>query len=199
MASSDGRVARAERSREAVAAAVLSLLDEGNLRPTRQEVADRAGVSLRLVHIHYREREALFAAAAALQNRRISRGIRAVAQDGPLGARLRAFCRERADLLEAIAPVRRAAQLEEPFSEQLQQTMAAWRRLKREQVERVFARELGRRRGRARAELTAAAALAASWSAWHELRSNQGLSVDEARRVMERTLEALLAPAGGAA
>jgi len=197
VASSDGRVARAERSREAVAAAVLSLLDEGNLRPTRQQVADRAGVSLRLVHLHFREREALFAAAAALQNRRISRGIRAVAQDGPLAGRVRAFCRERAELLEAIAPVRRAAQLEEPFSPQLQQTMSAWRRLKREQVERVFARELGRRRGRARAEVSAAAATAASWSVWQELRGDQGLSVDEARRVMERTLEALLAPVGG--
>jgi AcrR family transcriptional regulator len=188
----DGRSARAQRSREAVARAVLSLLDDGNLRPTRQEVADRAGVSLRLVHLHFREREQLYAAAARLQNERISAGIAEVPRSGSFAARLKAFVRARAEVLEAITPVRRAASLEEPFSDYLRQTIGAWRRLKRDQVGQIFAPELRRLRGRRRTDIETAAACAASWSAWDELRRCQDKSYDDAARVMRRTLDALL-------
>ena len=192
----DGRLARGERTRVAVAQAVLELLEGGNLRPTRQQVADRAGVSLRLVHHHFREREELYAAAARLQNQRISKAIAGIDLGGTFAARLRAFVAARATVLETITPVRRAAQLEEPFSPTLHATLRAWRRLKREQLAQVFAPELAAARGRKRDELTAAAACAASWSAWDELRRNQELEREVAERVMKRALTALLGGQG---
>lgn len=189
--SADGRRARGARSRAAVARAVLSLLEEGNLRPTRQEVAERAGVSLRLVHHHFRQREELYAAAARLQNERISRGIVGIDIAGDFASRLDAFVAARAAVLEAITPVRRAAQLEEPFSVTAQTSLAAWRRLKRDQVAQVFAVELAAADASSRDELAAAAACAASWATWDELRRNQGLEPAAARRIMARTLGAL--------
>src|SRR3954470_18279608 len=49
----DGRTARATRTREAVVSAVLDLVNEGNPKPTAREIADRAGVSLRSVYVHF--------------------------------------------------------------------------------------------------------------------------------------------------
>src|ERR1044072_5768679 len=63
-AATDGRSARAARTRDAVVEALLSLLDEGNLRPTARQVAERAGVSLRSVYVHFDDLEDLFTAAA---------------------------------------------------------------------------------------------------------------------------------------
>jgi TetR/AcrR family transcriptional regulator, regulator of autoinduction and epiphytic fitness len=50
----DGRVARAERSRRAIVAAHLALIDEGDLRPTGERIAERAGVSLRSLWTNFR-------------------------------------------------------------------------------------------------------------------------------------------------
>ena len=47
--SSDGRLRRGERSREAIVAALFELVGEGVLQPTAQQVAERAGVGIRSV------------------------------------------------------------------------------------------------------------------------------------------------------
>ena len=55
----DGRTVRAERTRQALVDALLSLLDEGQLQPTAERIAVRAGVSERSVFQHFPDREAL--------------------------------------------------------------------------------------------------------------------------------------------
>ena len=62
----------AERTREAVVEALLSLLDEGELSPTAERVAERAAVSERSVFQHFSDREALFGAAATGQFERVA-------------------------------------------------------------------------------------------------------------------------------
>ena len=57
----DGRIKRSERSRQLIIDAMLVLIDEGNLIPTAQQVADRAGVAIRTVFRHFTEMEKLFA------------------------------------------------------------------------------------------------------------------------------------------
>lgn len=182
----DGRTLRAERTRSAVVEAHLQLLDEGNLRPTMEEVARRAGVSERSVFQHFEDREALFAAVSARQADRIQALRLELPVAGPLAQRLEAFVDQRARVLEFISPVRRAALLEEPFSEFLGEGLMAVRRLGAEEVRAVFAAEL-------HDDATAAALVAAtSWSAWENLRRHQGLSVDAARAAMRRAIEALI-------
>jgi AcrR family transcriptional regulator len=61
----DGRRLRSERSRQAIIDAMLELVDEGNLVPTAQQVADRAAVGIRTVFRHFSDMESLFAAADA--------------------------------------------------------------------------------------------------------------------------------------
>jgi len=192
LASVDGRLARGERARGAIVDALLALIDRGDLRPSAARVAERAGVSLRSVFQHFSDVESLFAAAASRQAERVSIHVGGIPEDGPLARRLGAFVRQRAQLLEAVAPVRRAAILMEPFSRELQVRLGAFRKLKADEVRRVFAPELARRSPAARRRLNSALAAASSWSMWQALRDHQGLSPTEARRTLRFTLESLL-------
>jgi TetR/AcrR family transcriptional regulator of autoinduction and epiphytic fitness len=188
----DGRLARGERARGAIVDALLALIDGGDLRPSAARIAARAGVSLRSVFQHFNDVESLFAAAASRQAERLAAHVGVVADDGPLERRLGAFVRQRSRLLEAIAPVRRAAILTEPFSSELQGRLGAFRKLKADEVRRVFASELARRSPAARRRLQSALVAAASWNTWQALRDHQGLTQAEARRVLRLTLESLL-------
>src|SRR5829696_8995566 len=114
----DGRNLRAERTRTALAAAYLDLLSEGDLRPTAERTAERAGCSPRSVFKHFPDRESLFAAASEIQEQRV-RDLMGELPDAaaPLEERLDAFVEQRARFHEFVTPVRRAALLTEPFSE----------------------------------------------------------------------------------
>ncbi len=188
----DGRSARAARTRSAVVVAILDLIGEGNLRPTARHVSDRAGVSLRSVFQHFSDLESLFAAAADLQIARVTAAAGEVPVEGSLAARIDAFVEARAATLEAITPVRRAALLQEPFSAEIAARLAWARQWARDQVERAFAPELDRMSQRARWEITSALHAATEWYTWETLRTHEHLSLDSAKRVMSRTIRALL-------
>jgi AcrR family transcriptional regulator len=189
----DGRHARGARARAAIVEALLALIEAGDLRPSAARIAERAGVSLRSVFQHFKDVESLFAAAADRQRARLAPLAARVPGDGPLARRLDAFVAARTRLLDDIAPVRRAALLMEPFSRELGTRLGAFRRLKAEEVRRVFAPELARRPPARRRRLLAALVATASWSTWQALREHQGLSRAEARRVLDHMLRTLLA------
>src|ERR687896_28857 len=113
----DGRTLRAERTRQALVDALFSLLDDGEVRPTAERIAERAGVSERSVFQHFPDREALFEAVARQQYERVIAAVEPVDASRPLGERLDAFVVERARMLEQVSPVRRAALLLEHESD----------------------------------------------------------------------------------
>jgi AcrR family transcriptional regulator len=57
----DGRRLRSERSREAIIDVMLTLIEEGALIPTAQQVSERAGVGIRSVFRHFSDMAGLFA------------------------------------------------------------------------------------------------------------------------------------------
>lgn len=188
----DRRLQRSATTRAAVVDALLALLGEGDLRPTAPRIAERAGVSLRSVFQHFADLEALFAAAADRQSALLHRLGRQLPAGGRLEPRLAAFVAQRRRVLEAIAPVRRAALLMEPFSPEIGRRLAQSRELGRGEIERVFASELRAHRGAARAEMVAALSVASSFATWEALRVHQRLAPDRAARVMARMLRCLL-------
>jgi TetR/AcrR family transcriptional regulator of autoinduction and epiphytic fitness len=188
----DGRSARTARTHAALTEALLGLLDEGDLKPTAERIAGRAGVSERTLFQHFPDREALFQDAALAQAERIGPLIEALPPpEAPVRERLDAFVAQRALVLERVSPVRRAALLLEPSSE----TIAGWLRAVRDgaavQVAQVFAPELEGRDDRD--EMLASLVTAAAWPTWESLRSHQGLSPEHAEAVMRRMLASLLA------
>lgn len=191
----DGRTARAQRTRQAIVDALLALIEDGDLAPTAPRIAERAGVSLRSIYQHFEDLEALFGAAAARQLERVLALAARIPATGPLDDRLDAFVQQRGLVLETMTPVRRAALLQEPFSQQLRESRRAMERLGRAEIGRVFGLDLDRLPATGRNEVHAALTAAATWSAWDHLRST-GLSCDAAGRVMRRTMHALLSTTG---
>lgn len=188
----DGRLARSERSRRAVVDALLDLLESGDAMPTAARIAERAGVSLRSVFQHFENLEVLLATAAERQMERLRPLLEPIDRAGPLGERVSTFALRRSRLLEAIAPVRRAALREETRSTVVAERLTRARAAGRTEVERVFAIELARMAEPIRRDVVAALAAAASFSTWEELRRYQKLSPARARRTLERMLAALL-------
>jgi TetR/AcrR family transcriptional regulator of autoinduction and epiphytic fitness len=193
----DGRAARAARTRETVVEALLALIDEGNPRPTAREIADRAGVSLRSVYVHFDDLEDLFTAAAAQQYQRMSSFLKPLPIEGPLADRIGAFVKQRCELMEAGARVRHAALLQEPFSPTLAKVLRVVRKAARDEVQRVFAPELDRHSGGARDRLVAAVDVVSNGAAWEALREHHGLAFDDAALVITDTLTKLLDPGRG--
>jgi AcrR family transcriptional regulator len=185
----DGRNVRAERTRDAVVEALLELLDEGDVRPTAERIAARAGVSERTVFQHFSDREALFEAAARRQYERVVPTLEPVDPGLPLAERIDAFATQRARLYETVSGVRRGAILIEHESPTVARRLQSVRRAKAAEVERVFAAELSER---PRAVRDAAVA-ACAWTAWQSLRYHQGLSPARAREAMQAALTGLLA------
>lgn len=190
----DGRAARAARTRAAIVEAHLALISEGDLRPTGERIAERAGISLRTLWTNFKDMETLFEASGAEVLRQQDAAYRPISPALPLAKRVDAYCRQRARLLQLIAPSARAAQMREPVSEQLHRNRLMHIARVREEVERLFAAELAQA-GPGREQLVHALVAASMWPAWSMLRDGLGLGVDQARAVMARTVGALLADA----
>ncbi|MBF9127629.1 TetR family transcriptional regulator [Plantactinospora sp. S1510] len=188
----DGRNARAERTRAAIVEAHLALIGEGDLRPTGERIAERAGVSLRTLWTNFKDMETLFEASGNQVLRQQDAAYRPISTALPLAKRVDAYCRPRARLLQLIAPAARAAQMREPVSPQLRRNRLLHIARVRAEVEQLFANEL-ERAGAGREQLVNALVATSMWPTWSMLRDGLGLGVDNARSVMTRTVAALLA------
>jgi len=189
----DGRQLRSVRTREAVARSMLALLEQGNLRPTAREVAAHAGVSERAVFRHFQDLESLLGAVSDIHAARIASLAPALAPaDAPLAERLDRFVQRWCTVYEIITPVRRAAMLRAPFSEEIRARHQWMRGLRFEEL----CAALGLTRAQASEErganLLAAMRGVVSWSFWENLRAHQGLSRDRAIHVVRSALDGLL-------
>jgi AcrR family transcriptional regulator len=188
----DGRTARALRTREAIVDASIALVDEGDLRPTAPRIAERAGVSVRSVFQHFDDLEGLYAAVADRLIERLGHLNVTVDPAQPLAHRLPDVVRQRSVLLEAITPIRRAAAVHAPFSNEIRQRLQSGHDLLRHDIERLFAAELEAREPQERALLLDSLDTVLSWPSWDNLRALNGRTVEEAIVVIESMVDALL-------
>ena len=188
----DGRRLRAERSRQRMIEAAAKLIEEGDPNPTAERIAARAGLSVRLVYEHFKDLETLTFAVAAYQGTRIAELMLPVNAALPFSQRIAALVRQRDRLYAVIAPFRRVAQIREPTMATVAAMLRELRRAKREQAVALFAEELARLKPLARRRATAAVGHLVSFAAWESLHSHQGLSRQEIRAVVRRSLARIL-------
>ncbi|MGA8679825.1 MAG: TetR/AcrR family transcriptional regulator [Acidimicrobiales bacterium] len=191
----DGRRLRAERNRDAVVLAVLSIIKEqgGGPIPGAGEVAARAGVSERTVFRHFADLDSLFLAAAAHQRPILIKYLAPTPSDRELDTRIAAMVKLRSKLYEEIAPVRRVAVRFAATHPVMAESLKEAYRGARAQISSVFTPELARA-GRSRSNLLDEVDLVLSWPTWETLRSQQGASVDRARKLVTELLTVMLTP-----
>jgi TetR/AcrR family transcriptional regulator of autoinduction and epiphytic fitness len=189
----DGRHARSQRARAAIINALIEVLEEGRINPSAQQIAERAGVSLRLVFHHFRDMESLYTEMfGVVFKTRILPHLRFPSGEGPFAERLTTFVEQRSRLFEAIGPIRRAGEWQEPLSPTLTQQFTEGRTANAAEAITTFTAELEALPEDVRPTVTNAVVMATSFASWDMMRRHQKLSVDEAKKVLDEALRRLL-------
>ncbi|MGA5821494.1 TetR/AcrR family transcriptional regulator [Kitasatospora sp. NPDC094028] len=194
----DGRTERGRQTREKIADAMLSLIDENQAHFPADKVAERAGVSRRLVFHHFTDMAQLAEVAVNRRLEQLAAQIRPLPTEGPRGPRVAALAEQRARILEGVTPARLAVMRLENPSPRIQEAVQQMLDFARLRLTQIFATELDALTGPARTDLLNGLDAVTTWSTWYHWRSS-GLSVDQARRTMAATVHALLAGAGAGA
>lgn len=190
----DGRSARREKNRVAVLDAMLELFTDGDLHPSPEAVAKRAGLSQRSVYRYFEDLDELTRAAIA-RSREFTHPllrISAIGQ-GSLEDRISRFVEGRLRAHSAMSAVHRASRLRSVTDEILREEVELLRRGLREQVEKHFAPELETFDGRKRRASVAAIDVLCEFEALDHLRIHRGLSSSETQTILIDSLSALLA------
>ena len=185
----DGRLRRSERSRQLIGDALFELIGEGDLSPSAQRVADRAGLGIRTVFRLFADMDALYATVDA----RLRREIEPLLSSGP---DLQAPMAERAEVLVADRTT-----LFEQAGVYLRSTVR--HRSRSAFLSAQYRKHVARLRRRllcwfpelqsAPAALIDALEQATSFEAWDRLRTDQRLSRARARAAVLTAVQALLA------
>jgi TetR/AcrR family transcriptional regulator, regulator of autoinduction and epiphytic fitness len=187
-ASRDGRLARGERTRQMLAEALLELVAEGDLQPSARRLAERAGVSPRLVFHHFDDMESVLRTAATVHVQRHWTRLRRVPSSLPRAERIATVVGQRAEVYEAIAPVRRATRLVEHGSPEIAAQLQRARALLRIALEETFAPELEDLDPVRRQEVSDALEAAGAFETWERIY----LTSDGSSRRAARTMELLM-------
>lgn len=197
----DGRVLRGERTRSSIVAALLALLDEGEARPTARQIAERAGVSVRSIFQHFDDLEGLYGDLVKIQATRVQPLVDALPAGGDLHSRAAGLAHQRAQLFEAITPVRRAVGTRSRQSPVLARRIRELSDVLFDQVKAHFAEELGSEELAAEelgADSQRALALAldalCSFETWERLRDHHGVDVEDAEAYLRVAIVRLLEP-----
>ena len=140
----DGRIARSERTREAIAEALLKLLDEGVLRPRAQEIAKRADVAVRTVFQHFDDMEGLYAEILRRQFERIEPFLAPLDPHRSTSDKVRTLIEMRDNMYAIAAPLRRGMIRVEADSTSkiFENALEELRRIMTQQIQQGFVKEL---------------------------------------------------------
>jgi len=191
VAGTESRSPRAERARASIAEALLSLIDEGDLQPTANRIAERAGISLRLIYHHFGDLESLYLEASKIQLKRLLERFHPVSASLPYDERLAAFVEQRGSLYDWQTPVRRSAMINEHSSRTLQKARSLGSNAAQLEFEKTFATELAEIPDDQRRLALDTLAMVAGWPAWDELRRS-GRTPEEAMAAMAFGITVLL-------
>jgi AcrR family transcriptional regulator len=180
----DGRRLRRDRNRDAVVEALLDLYRSGNLAPSTDQIAERAGISARSLFRYFDDVDALIRTAVARQQEHLA-PLYALSSssDQPLAVRIERFVNDRARLLDAMGPVGQLARSIAARQPLIATELGRIRAVLRDQLVEVFGPELAVLPARERADVLAGLDVACSWEARRLLRDDQGLSAAAATRV----------------
>ena len=169
--SSDGRRQRSERSQTAIIEAALSLMDEGTLVPTAQQIADRAGVGIRSFFRHFADMDSLFLAADEMLISSYEALFEVDDRSGRLASRVARAVDLYGNAFDKLRPIILCTQAQLWRSPKLRENYAWHQKRLRKELE-LWLPEVSAMPKDGREALHAVA----SFDMWHRLREHQGLS-----------------------
>jgi AcrR family transcriptional regulator len=182
----DGRRRRGQDNRARIVAAMLEIIREGAMTPSAEQVAARAEVGLRTVFRHFDDMDSLYREMSVV----IEAELRAIvgrpfeAPDWP--GRLMELVERRGEAFERISPFKRASDTVRHRSPVLADDHKRLVRSLRDLLTSVLPPEVA-----ADPMRLEALDLLTSFEAWTRLRLDQGLSTEEARRVLQAAVSRL--------
>jgi AcrR family transcriptional regulator len=188
----NGHAARTQRTRRAIVDALVELLCEGHPNPSATEIAARAGITKRSIFVHYATLEELYRDVAARATEMVLAIVSVIDPGAPFDERVAELCRQRAKVHEAIGPLRRAATARAHTSEAAARSQQFAQRSSRDQITRVFAKELARYNHRARRRVVASVDAILAGPTWDLWRAFYGFDEKDARLAMQEAVTALL-------
>jgi AcrR family transcriptional regulator len=196
-ATTDGRLLRRQRNRDAVVEALLELYSEGKLSPSTEEIAARSGLSPRSLFRYFDDVGDLTRTAMARQTDRILPVLEIDAQpDADPAAKIDVLVDQRFRLFDLFGNLARVSRLRAPFQPVLADMLTRNRNFLRSQVEWLFGPELTAMDEDHRFNALAAVDILTSFESYDLLTGFGELTGERAKLVMVGSLTAILGSAG---
>lgn len=186
----DGRLKRSTKTRAAIVEAMVSLIGEGNMSPTSEEVAERASVGLRTVFRHFEDMEALFQEMDQVIKERVLPEFDLVPLSGAIEKRARTLITRRSHIFATVHPFMSSTIVRKWRSAYLTQSHEAFAEL-----QRTFLFDNLPELKKLSAPLQHAADQVASYESWSRMHDVQKL---KAQDIIEAQLAGVLAIIRGA-
>jgi AcrR family transcriptional regulator len=185
-ASSDGRRRRSEQSRAKIIEAMVSLVREGTIVPTAEEVAARADIGLRSVFRHFADMEMLRREMVGQVAQTYMKWF-APYEGDDWRDQLKDLMSRRASAYEETLPFKRAAEVRRHKSSAIGGEFDRLNTLMRSRLKSVLPEEFT-----SQPILFETLDLALSVDAWQRLREDQNLSVEDARKAVYVLVKSIL-------
>lgn len=190
----DGRRQRSERTRQLIIEAYLALLRDSPRIPTSNEIAERAGYSVRSVFERFPDLLSLRIAATDHAFALGSAQAMIRDADADRATRIRSQVQTRAQTCESWLPLWRALNANQGESAELKMRIGLMREAIRKRLEVMYQPELyGLDEGPRRYMLIALEAIT-DFESWGRMREDNGLNVEQACAVWIKTIDRLLPP-----
>lgn len=183
----DGRRQRSDANRRRIAEAMIELIRQGEVAPSAERVAERAGVGRRTVFRLFNDMEGVYREMHAVMVTRLQPMFLAPFAGRTWRERLDEAIERRARMYEEMLPVKSAADAHRYRSRFLQKEHDKLTRLQRDALLEILPQSIA-----AQADKVEALDLALSFEAWRRLRQEQSLPFKRAVAVMRRLTRALV-------
>ncbi len=193
MTVADGRHARRERNRLAVVDAMLKLYAQGNLDPSSDQIAERAGLSPRSLFRYFDDIDDLVRVAVTRHHERVSPlADLDTTASAPLGERVRRLVAQRMRLFDRIGSVGTVARVRAPSQPLIAAELAKARKLWRQQLRQLFAPELRTLGNSTAAHVVASIDVLTSFESVQLMRDDQKLSSSAISAALVHSVTALV-------
>ncbi len=189
----DGRRARRERGRVAVSEAMIDLVFEGNIPPTADQIAERAGVSIASLFRYFETLDDLRRETTDIYFDRYAHLFDIVdVGEGTLDLRIQNFVAARAGLYETTEPMCRLVRMRANEVSEVSEMVHLVHATRADQIRHHFDRELAPLSPAVRDDTTATISALTSFESWDLMCRHLGRTHQQARRAWVRSLHRLL-------